>query len=103
MVIRHIGGRSIVLLQSGCISPSTQRHTQDASESAARKKANGIARYARNIVNLHCGINLLPLWIRYATNEKPPAGHCRRFRRLNIKVVLRLLETKRPSNYLPAT
>jgi hypothetical protein len=39
----------------------------------------------------------------HAQNEKPPAGHCRRFRRLNISRVVRLPETQRPSNDLPAT
>jgi hypothetical protein len=33
----QIGGRSIELLHSGCISPSTQRQTQEASHSTVRK------------------------------------------------------------------
>jgi hypothetical protein len=51
----QMGGRSIELLHSGCISPSTQRQTQEASHSTVRKSAKTIARMKRIIPSLFLG------------------------------------------------
>jgi hypothetical protein len=42
-VIGQIGGRSIELSHSGCISPSTQRQTQEARDSTVSNNAEAAA------------------------------------------------------------
>jgi hypothetical protein len=49
VVIGQIGGKSIELLHSGCIWPSTQRQTHDASALAVRKTPEATVRINRPI------------------------------------------------------
>ncbi len=55
IVAGQIGGMSIELLQSGCISPSTQRHWQEASARAATASPKITASTIRIAASLNAG------------------------------------------------
>jgi hypothetical protein len=54
IVAGQIGGMSIELLQSGCISPSTQRHWQEASARAVNASPKITASTIRIAVSFNC-------------------------------------------------
>ncbi|MBR0794206.1 hypothetical protein JQ615_02265 [Bradyrhizobium jicamae] len=51
-VAGQIGAMSMVLLQIGCISPSTQRQIQEPFASSARTKMDETMRHSRSIARL---------------------------------------------------
>lgn len=60
-VIGQIGGRSIELSHRGCISPSTQRHTQAALDSAVSSSAKTAVNNRRTARSLHPPFAILML------------------------------------------